>query len=100
MAVFMFPGQGSQQKGMGSHLFDHFPEFLSQADAILGYSLQELCLNDPQQLLSQTQYTQPALFVVNALTHLQFFLKHNQYPHYLIGHSLGEYNALFAAGVF
>ena len=60
MRVYVFPGQGSQVKGMGGSLFDEFPEFTAKADAILGYSIKELCLADPQKNLKETQYTQPA----------------------------------------
>ena len=69
-SAYIFPGQGSQFKGMGGELFRHFPELCSNADAILGYSIQELCLNDPDRKLSYTQYTQPAIYVVSALTYL------------------------------
>ncbi|MHA7841143.1 MAG: ACP S-malonyltransferase [Gammaproteobacteria bacterium] len=99
MTTFLFPGQGSQKKGMGSLLFPRFPHYLKQADDILGYSLVDLCLNDKNNQLQNTLYTQPALFVVNALHYLDTMEK-NKIPHYLAGHSLGEYNALFAAEVF
>ena len=93
----VFPGQGSQQKGMGGELFDRYPELCAQADEILGYSVCELCLHDADRRLRQTQFTQPALFVVNALTWLER-KKKSPSPVLLAGHSLGEYNALFAAG--
>lgn len=99
MKVFAFPGQGSQARGMGKELFAAFRDHVAAADAILGYSIEELCLKDPRRELSQTQFTQPALYVVNALS----FLKRRESgetPDYLIGHSLGEYDALFAAGAF
>jgi malonyl CoA-acyl carrier protein transacylase len=96
MTTYLFPGQGSQSKGMGDDLFTQFPELTTKADILLGYSIQTLCLEDPLQQLDQTQYTQPALYVVNALS----YLKNEQKPHYVAGHSLGEYNALFASGVF
>ncbi|MGH1471229.1 MAG: ACP S-malonyltransferase [Cellvibrionaceae bacterium] len=102
MQVFVFPGQGSQVKGMGSDLFDSVTEYTSveaQVDEILGYSMRELCLSDPNEELGQTQFTQPALYVVNALTYYSA-VKEGQKPDYLAGHSLGEYNALLAAGVF
>ena len=67
--AYIFPGQGSQKKGMGGELFDAFPEITASADAILGYSIKELCLEDPREELGKTQFTQPALYVVNALTY-------------------------------
>ncbi|MBI2786412.1 MAG: acyltransferase domain-containing protein, partial [Legionella longbeachae] len=99
MTIYMFPGQGSQMKGMGIELFSHFPDKIKQADDILGYSIKELCLDDPKQQLSHTEYTQPALYVIEALSYLAR-VEEEARPKYLIGHSLGEYAALFAAGVF
>ncbi|KTD60413.1 malonyl CoA-ACP transacylase [Legionella sainthelensi] len=99
MTIYMFPGQGSQTKGMGIELFSYFPEQIKQADEILGYSVKELCLDDPQQQLNNTKYTQPALYIVEALSFLAR-ISEEPLPNYLIGHSLGEYAALFAAGAF
>ncbi|KAA1246082.1 ACP S-malonyltransferase [Aquimarina sp. RZ0] len=93
----MFPGQGSQYRGMGKDLFKSYKNEVIQASNILGYDLEELCLKDPNRELSKTQFTQPALYVVNALSHYQ---KRDINPKYLIGHSLGEYNALLAAEAF
>lgn len=98
MLVCAFPGQGSQQKGMGSSLFQKFPSLVESADRILGYSIQELCLENPQGRLNHTQYAQPALFVVCALSYLA--REGTQPPAFLAGHSLGEYAALFAGGCF
>lgn len=98
--VFLFPGQGSQVKGMGGALFDRFPEITTIANETLGYSIKELCLQDPRGTLGQTQYTQPALFTVNALTCLSLTEELGRGPDFAAGHSLGEYNALFAAGAF
>ncbi len=100
MLAYVFPGQGSQQKGMGGELFDEFKELTSKADEILGYSIKELCLEDPQGNLGQTQYTQPALYVVNALTYYKKIKDTGIKPDYVAGHSLAEYNALLAAEVF
>jgi len=100
MTTYVFPGQGSQNLGMGSQLFQEFPEHLTKANAILGYDLAELCLHDPKQQLNFTNYTQPALYVVNALAYLKKLKENPQMPDYTAGHSLGEYNALFAAQVF
>ena len=99
MTIYMFPGQGSQAKGMGIELFSNFPEQIKQADDILGYSIKALCLEDPKQQLSHTEYTQPALYVIEALSFLARATEEAA-PKYFIGHSLGEYVALFAAGAF
>lgn len=98
--MYLFPGQGSQRTGMGAELFEQFPELSSRADSILGYSVKEICLSNPNNCLSQTEYTQPTLFVVNAMSFLQRKRQLNERIDYLAGHSLGEYNALFAAGAF
>ncbi len=97
----MFPGQGSQKKGMGAELFSDFSAELRVADEILGYSMQTLCLEDPREELNLTQFTQPALYVVNALSYFKWKSDGNTSEvSAMIGHSLGEYDALMAAGVF
>jgi malonyl CoA-acyl carrier protein transacylase len=98
--IFVFPGQGSQKPGMGAELFGRFPEQVALADAELGFSTEELCVHDPSRKLDQTEFTQPALFVVNALSFLERLAESGPMPHFVAGHSLGEYDALFAAGVF
>lgn len=98
MKVYLFPGQGSQQKGMGEELFDEFRDLTRTADDILGYSIQELCIDDPGGNLVKTQYTQPALFTVNAMNFLKC-RSEGEAPDYVAGHSVGEFSALFAAGV-
>ena len=98
--VVLFPGQGSQVKGMGGGLFDRFPDMTAEADRILGYSIGELCLEDPRGELGLTQFTQPALFVVNALLYRARMEDGGAAPDFAAGHSLGEYNALLAAGCF
>lgn len=95
----MFPGQGSQQPGMGRQLFSDLAEFgrlESAIDAELGYSLRTLCLEGDDRL-RLTQHTQPALYVVN---HLHFLKAQREgtTAAYYAGHSLGEYNALTASG--
>jgi malonyl CoA-acyl carrier protein transacylase len=102
MIAFVFPGQGSQKKGMGQGLFDEVREYAAverEVDTILGYSMRTLCLEDPDNRLKETQYTQPCLYVVNALYYYKV-VSEGARPDYLAGHSLGEYNALLAAGVF
>ncbi|MFE1023887.1 ACP S-malonyltransferase [Streptomyces sp. NPDC058818] len=100
MKVYGFPGQGSQQRGMGKELFARYPRETEIADRVLGYSIEELCVHDPERRLGRTEYTQPALYVVSVLTHLDRLAEDTEPADYLIGHSLGEYAALFAAGVF
>lgn len=84
---------------MGEGLFSRFPAQVAEADAILGYSVAELCLSDPSKQLNLTTFTQPALFVVNALSFLDKLVQTGELPDFVAGHSLGEYDALFAAGV-
>lgn len=98
MISYLFPGQGSQTKGMGETLFDEFPEMTEKADNLLGYSIKDLCLNNESKQLNQTQYTQPAIYIVNALSYLRKIKQTGKIPSFVAGHSLGEYNALQAAG--
>ena len=99
MSTIVFPGQGAQFKGMGSELFCEYSDLCAIADKILGYSIENLCTHDPQKRLNSTQFTQPALYTVNALSYYHY-LKSNPEPEFFAGHSLGEYNALLAAGAF
>ncbi|MBU3187803.1 ACP S-malonyltransferase [Clostridium estertheticum] len=100
MLAYVFPGQGSQQKGMGKEIFDEYKEYIAIADKILGYSIKEMCMEDSDSKLEQTQFTQPVLYVINTLSYLKKIKDDLVKPDYLAGHSLGEYSALFAAGVF
>ncbi|MFE4053270.1 ACP S-malonyltransferase [Streptomyces sp. YIM B13518] len=97
--TYVFPGQGSQKKTMGGTLFDEFVSLTRAADSILGYSVKELCLEDPDNRLSRTEFTQPALYVVNALSYYKK-LQESERPDFFAGHSLGEFNALLAAECF
>ncbi|KVC55923.1 hypothetical protein WI73_20605 [Burkholderia ubonensis] len=97
--AWLFPGQGTQRRGMGAQVFDLFPGLVAKADRILGYSIRELCVEDPDERLSTTEYCQPALYVVNALMFLER-RRREPWPAFLAGHSLGEFSALFAAGCF
>lgn len=100
MVTYIFPGQGSQHKGMGKGLFDDFIELTAAADRIMGMSVRKLCLEDSDRKLGETRFTQPALYTVNALAYLKKVRETGRNPDFVAGHSLGEYSALFAAGVF
>jgi malonyl CoA-acyl carrier protein transacylase len=98
--IVVFPGQGSQAVGMGKDLFDRYPDMVAVADRLLGYSLRDLCLQDPERKLGNTAYTQPALFAVSAMHYRAHIDDGVPAPDFVAGHSLGEYNALFAAEAF
>jgi malonyl CoA-acyl carrier protein transacylase len=100
MITYLFPGQGSQIRGMGQQLFAIFPEETEIASDILGYSIVKLCTEDPNNQLNRTQFTQPTLFVVNALSYKLRLAESGKLPDFLAGHSLGEYNALHGSGAF
>lgn len=97
--VLLFPGQGVQRRGMGAGLLDRYPAMVAEADEILGYSIRKLCIEGGNGLLARTEYAQPAVYVVSALA-LRAHLEAAPPPDIVMGHSLGEYNALHAAGAF
>lgn len=97
LTVWAFAGQGSQRKGMGAAVLDRFADRCATADAILGYSIRDLCLDDRDGRLRQTRYAQPAIYVVGALSALAMDAAA---PDFVAGHSVGEYAALLAAGCF
>lgn len=99
MKVYFFPGQGSQKKGMGEYLFNEFSDLTAVADEVLGYSIREVCVLNKDSLLSRTEYAQAGIFVINALSYLKEKAENGE-PEFLLGHSLGEYNALCASGAF
>lgn len=85
---------------MGADVFPLFPAETAAADAILGYSVRERCIEDPGAKLRETQYTQPLLFTVCSLMYLKRVRETGRRPDAVAGHSVGEFAALFAAGVF
>ena len=94
--AYLFPGQGSQHVGMGNELFQQFPSVVDEANSILGYSIDELCIHGPEDKLGQTQFTQPALYLVSYLAGLEK-REENQFPDMAAGHSVGEFAALATA---
>ena len=97
----LFPGQGSQRVGMGAELFEARPDLLVEAaDRILGWPLREVCLDGPDELLTRTDRAQPALYALAFVLWTELAARLGRPPAAAAGHSLGEYTALAAAGVF
>lgn len=100
--AFLFPGQGAQSVGMGKELYDNFSaakNVFDKADEVLGKSITTLCFEGPEDSLKQTVNTQPCIVTTSiaALEALKSEL--NITPDYTAGHSLGEYCAMYTAGV-
>jgi [acyl-carrier-protein] S-malonyltransferase len=104
MFSVIFPGQGSQLVGMGKDLYDKYSlvqKLFNEADDILEFSLSNLILNGPKELLDLTENTQPAIFLLSysifRLTKEEFNIDLDK-ANFFAGHSLGEYSALASAG--
>ncbi len=107
--AFLFPGQGSQKVGMGRDLYEKYEparKIIDRANDILGYDLRKKIFSGPEEELQQTLITQPAVFTVSVAcwevmqSAGSYSSKEISTPQILAGHSLGEYAALVAAGVF
>ena len=99
--AFVFPGQGAQSVGMGKDLFEAYPiakAVYEEADEALGFQLSSLCFEGPEDQLTLTTNTQPAILTTSiaALRVLQEQV--DVEAAYVAGHSLGEYSALVCAG--
>ena len=101
LVAFLFPGQGSQYVGMGQDLFEADPgarELFGLAEETTGLPLKRLCFTGPMEELTLTVNLQPAVTVVNLCLY-RALAKAGVTPVAVCGHSLGEYSALYAAGV-
>ena len=99
--AMMFPGQGSQSVGMLAALGAVEPvvrETFAEASSVLGYDLWELCQQGPEERLSETERTQPAMLAAGIATWRAWERRGGPAPAMVAGHSLGEYSALVAAG--
>lgn len=100
--TFLFPGQGSQKVGMGKDFYEAFEtakKRFNEANDILGWDLKALIFEGPEEELKATQNTQPALFTVEAAIN-DVLNEKGIFPSFTLGHSLGEYGALYAADVY
>lgn len=100
--ALIFPGQGSQSVGMGKDLYDNFEaakKVFDEADKILGKNISKMCFEGPDEDLKQTINTQPAILTTSIAALEALKSKLDIEPAFVAGHSLGEYGALYEAGV-
>ena len=96
--AYVFPGQGSQSVGMLVAKSSEVAATYQEASEALGYDMGELISSGPEEVLNQTEYTQPALLTVSVALFRYAMNNNAEYPDVVLGHSLGEYAALVAAG--
>lgn len=101
--AIIFPGQGSQYIGMGQGFIESDPEsatLMTLAEKISGFPIRKLCFEGPLEDLTRVLYLQPALTAINLICWQQLLKRLPGFtPSFLAGHSLGEYSALYCAGV-
>ncbi|MFA5424012.1 MAG: acyltransferase domain-containing protein, partial [Phycisphaerae bacterium] len=104
-SAFLFPGQGAQHIGMGKDIAQEFSEaaaIFQKANSIVGYDLQTVCFDGPDEKLNSTAISQPAIFTVTAAI-LEVMKSRpvtvDMVPAAMAGLSMGEYSALYAAGL-
>lgn len=98
--AFLYAGQGSQKTGMGQDFYETFSEFKRVFDSVhLGFDIRKTCFINPDNMLIKTQYTQPCM-VAFACGVTDVLYGKGIMPDYVCGLSLGEYSALYAAGVW
>ncbi len=100
--AFLFPGQGSQSVGMGKDIYEIYEsakEVYDTADKVLGKSVTQICFEGPEEDLKQTINTQPCIVATSIALMEALREKLDIVPEYTAGHSLGEYCAMFTAGV-
>ena len=96
----LFPGQGSQSVGMCPDVRTNNEGLYDEASAVLGWDLESLIANGPDEVLTDTQHAQPALYVTAYALWVLFTQTAARFPVAYGGHSLGEYTAHAAAGTF
>ena len=99
MKAFLFPGQGSQKKGMGKDLYENFPKakaIFEQANDILGERFSDFLFEASEDVLMDTRYTQMGIFIYEVALALG---QEELLADCVAGHSLGEYAALVVSGV-